>query len=95
MNFTSIVMLALADEEAMMDGDGETSPLLQNVHFLAVDGKDMGVLWEVQPVFVIVYNPDISFVRQLEVISTLTFLLSSPSMWKGHLKACRYCISSD
>lgn len=37
---------------------------------MAIDGKDMGVLWEVQPAFVIVYNPDISFVRQLEVTTS-------------------------
>ena len=56
-----------ADEGEKKDDEGETSPLLQNVHFVAIDGKDMGVLWEVQPTFIIVYNPDISFVRQLEV----------------------------
>ena len=57
-------------DEADKQEDGETSPLLENVHFVAIDGKDMGLLWEVQPAFVIVYNPDISFVRQLEVQST-------------------------
>lgn len=56
-----------ADEGEKKDDEGETSPLLQNVHFVAIDGKDMGVLWEIQPIFIIVYNPDISFVRQLEV----------------------------
>lgn len=66
--------LWLADKDADLEQEGETSPLLQNVHFFATDGKDMGVLWEVQPAFVIVYNPDISFVRQLEVSSALLLM---------------------
>lgn len=51
----------------LAEDEVEISPLLQNVHFCALDGKDMGVLWDVHPAFVIVYDPDISFVRQLEV----------------------------
>lgn len=47
--------------------EGEESPLLKGVHFCALDGRDMGVLWDVQPAFVIMYDPDIAFVRQLEV----------------------------
>ena len=67
------------DDGKERDHEGETSPLLQNVHFFAVDGKDMGVLWEVQPAFVIVYNPDISFVRQLEVLLRWLTLFRSSS----------------
>ncbi len=45
----------------------EQSPLLEGVHFLALEGRNMGLLWDVRPAFVIVYDPDIAFVRQLEV----------------------------
>jgi hypothetical protein len=54
----------------------EPSPLLEGVHFFALEGKDMGVLWKVRPAFVIVYDPDIAFVRQLEVRSTITHFRS-------------------
>ena len=41
--------------------------LLQDVEFYALDSRQESILWDVQPVFVVVYDPDITFVRQLEV----------------------------
>lgn len=41
--------------------------LLKDVEFYALDSRQESILWDVQPVFVVVYDPDITFVRQLEV----------------------------
>ena len=50
-----------------MASQAETSPLLQGVCFLAMENSPLGVLEKLQPAFVIVHDPDITFVRQLEV----------------------------
>ena len=50
-----------------MASQAETSPLLQGVCFLAMENSPLGVLEKLQPAFVIVHDPDVTFVRQLEV----------------------------
>jgi len=41
--------------------------LLKDVVFYALDSRQESILWDVKPVFVVVYDPDVTFVRQLEV----------------------------
>ena len=52
---------------AVDDSSEELPEILQNVHFLALEGKDTGLLWKVKPTFILVHDPDIAFVRQIEV----------------------------
>ncbi|GMH40938.1 hypothetical protein BSKO_08842 [Bryopsis sp. KO-2023] len=53
----------IAAEEALP----ENCPLLSGVQFLALDSHDDFVLWENFPEYVIMYDPDAAFLRQLEV----------------------------
>ena len=62
--------------EEQKEEAGKAAGLLQDVYFCALDSKDVGVLWEIEPAYVIVYDPDISFVRQLEVLLTQPLHLS-------------------
>ena len=41
--------------------------LLKDVAFYALDSRQESILWDVKPAFVVVYDPDVTFVRQLEV----------------------------
>ena len=50
----------------------EVSEILENVHFLALENKDTALLWEVNPVYIIVHDLDIAFVRQIEVSIFIT-----------------------
>ena len=45
----------------------EEAPLLAGVRLLALDMHDDVRVWEECPAFVIMYDPDIAFIRQLEV----------------------------
>lgn len=47
--------------------DGSEGELLKDVVFYALDSRQESILWDVKPSFVVVYDPDITFVRQLEV----------------------------
>lgn len=49
------------------NGDDEQSPLLEGVVFLALDSRADSVLWDARPVFIIMVDSDVAFVRQLEV----------------------------
>lgn len=42
-------------------------PLLEGVRFVALEGHDVMSLWEACPAFVVMYDPDVAFTRQLEV----------------------------
>jgi hypothetical protein len=44
--------------------EGEAVPAVQ---FYSLDSQDPFVLWRVRPGFVILYDADLSFLRQLEV----------------------------
>jgi DNA excision repair protein ERCC-4 len=37
------------------------------VQFLALESQDVMRLWEAQPAFVVMYDPDVAFTRQLEL----------------------------
>jgi hypothetical protein len=54
---------AAANVKAVAIGSG----LAADVTFHALESRNDGVLWDVQPAFVVVYDPDVAFVRQLEV----------------------------
>ncbi|KAL3151984.1 hypothetical protein ABBQ32_001106 [Trebouxia sp. C0010 RCD-2024] len=41
--------------------------LLKDVEFYTLDSRQESILWDVQPIFVVVYDPDVTFVRQLEI----------------------------
>ena len=51
----------------MCAGGTKEDGLLTDVVFYALDSRQETILWDVKPSFVIVYDPDITFVRQLEV----------------------------
>ena len=44
------------------------------VHFYNLESKEEGVLWDVKPSYVIMYDPDMAFIRQIEV-KLLTYAL--------------------
>jgi hypothetical protein len=51
-------------------GEGEEGGYAEvpgGVHFYALDSQDPFVLWRLQPGFVLLYDSDLSFLRQLEV----------------------------
>lgn len=54
--------------------DGAGSQLLQGVAFHALESRNDGVLWDVQPAFVVMVDSDVAFVRQLEVTHRLSAL---------------------
>ena len=41
--------------------------LLDGVHFHSLDSHDEFILWDVQPRFLVMYDMDVSFMRQIEV----------------------------
>ena len=47
------------------------SAMLQGVVFHALESRNDGVLWDVQPAFVVMVDSDVAFVRQLEVTHTI------------------------
>jgi hypothetical protein len=47
----------------------DRGPLLRGVHFAALDAHQEGLLWDVCPAFVVMYDPDVAFIRQLEVLA--------------------------
>jgi hypothetical protein len=67
------------DADVSREG-GASSPLLQGVAFHALESRADGVLWDVQPLFVIMVVSDVAFVRQLEVCM-------------HHLPSCRASLS--
>ena len=51
----------------MIAGPEADEGLLKDVEFYALDSRQESILWDVKPAFVVVYDPDVTFVRQLEV----------------------------
>ena len=47
--------------------EAECDEALRGFAFTALENHDEGILEQLQPLYVIMYDPDISFVRQLEV----------------------------
>lgn len=58
----------------MVEPVEEEAPLLAGVQLLALDSHDEADVWEPGPAFVVMYDPDIAFIRQLEVCRTSTGL---------------------
>lgn len=48
-------------------GPAEICPELAGVHFLSLDSQNPFLLWELEPQYVIMYDLDVEFLRQLEV----------------------------
>ena len=46
---------------------GEQNPLLRMTAFYALESNHQTVLWDVRPDVVIMYDPDMACIRQLEV----------------------------
>lgn len=66
----------------------EEAPLLAGVRLLALDSHDDVRVWEEAPAFVVMYDPDIAFIRQLEVnqCDNVPFsLIGSPLTSADHL----------
>ena len=47
------------------------SPMMRGVMFYALESQQESLVWQVQPTHVILYDPDIPFIRQLEVRAVL------------------------
>ena len=47
----------------------QEAPLLAGVRLLALDSHEDVRVWEEGPAFVVMYDPDIAFIRQLEVLT--------------------------
>ncbi len=57
---------------AIMRRSGDsTGSKRQGVVFHALESRNDGVLWDVQPAFVVMVDSDVAFVRQLEVTHTI------------------------
>ncbi len=56
-----------AEELLLQAGGGAPAaapcPLLAGVHFHSLDSHDEFVLWRLQPCYVVLYDPDMGFVR--------------------------------
>lgn len=67
-------MALLADQHrvggAAAEGEAEgrrEAPLLEGVQLLALEAHEEGALWDLRPCFVVLFDPDIAVIRQLEV----------------------------
>ncbi len=49
------------------EGEEDVGPLLRGVHFLALEARGEGALWDLRPSFVVLFDPDIGVIRELEV----------------------------
>jgi hypothetical protein len=49
----------------------------RRIHFYALDSQDPAVLWRVAPGFIVVYDADLAFLRQLEVyqVKNMSYLV--------------------
>ncbi|GFR49035.1 hypothetical protein Agub_g11058, partial [Astrephomene gubernaculifera] len=56
-------------------------PLLRDVHFVSLDSHDEFVLWRLQPGWVVMLEPDLAFLRQVEVYQAERSLRGSPPLW--------------
>lgn len=72
--------------DAAATGEGEEG-LLKDVVFYALDSRQESILWDVNPAFVVVYDPDVTFVRQLEV--------QRPSSAKAENKQQLFSLSNE
>ena len=57
------------DDKQQQQGDeaAAESPMMRGVMFYALESQQESLVWQVQPTHVILYDPDIPFIRQLEV----------------------------
>ena len=62
----------------LTEAEEEVSPLLTGVSFYALETQQDGLMWDVNPSHVILYHPDIPFIRQLEVSLLARPCVSSP-----------------
>ena len=56
---------------AVAESEEDVVPLLVGVQLLALDSGDEVDVWEPGPAFVVMYDPDIAFIRQLEVCGSV------------------------
>ncbi|KAK9806779.1 hypothetical protein WJX72_002577 [[Myrmecia] bisecta] len=55
------------DADVEQPGQEDRSATDGRVLFSALERREEGILWEVQPAFIVMVDPDVAFVRQLEV----------------------------
>ena len=60
-------LLCVPAHNTVIAGTEDDEGLLKGVEFYALDSRQESILWDVKPAFVIVYDPDVTLVRQLEV----------------------------
>jgi hypothetical protein len=78
---------------AAAGGESEEG-LLKDVVFYALDSRQESILWDVKPAFVVVYDPDVTFVRQLEVQPPLLQRLQSSSSCLACVVFLHHALSS-
>ena len=78
---------------AVTDGENDDG-LLKNVVFYALDSRQESILWDVKPAFVVVYDPDVTFVRQLEVRHTSAAEVACKQMSFQLLRSYPLCQSA-
>ncbi len=59
-------VVSLTNHTGQAAVDEELGRLLQGVAFAALESHQEGELWAARPAFVVMYDPDIAFIRQLE-----------------------------
>ena len=83
-------------EEASIAGEADVpAPLLDGVTFYAIESRSFDVLWDISPSYVVFCEPDLAFIRQLEIFcaertaprALRVYHLTHP---EGSLEAQRY-----
>ncbi len=77
-------MRDLADTAGEVDKEPPDEGLSQFVRFYNLESREEGILWDTKPSYVIMYDPDMAFIRQLEVMTP-----THPCLWPSiaHLQA--------
>jgi hypothetical protein len=90
-NWNTCFAMYLAGAEAEED----RGPLLRGVCFAALDSHQEGLLWDVCPAFVVMYDPDVAFIRQLEVVamqhSGCNDLHGCAALWNTQQRSLHVC----
>ena len=55
------------EADGVAEASAPVSPMMRGVMFYALESQQESLVWQVQPTHVVLYDPDIAFIRQLEV----------------------------
>lgn len=54
-------------DDTEWNANDDACPILRNVYFYALDSRNESILWQIRPQYVVMYHPDVAFLRQVEV----------------------------